>query len=420
MSETHTDDTDIVDIAGYSFLANHRKQNYKRKSGGVGIYIKDTLAPYVDVIENSSEYILWVKLNIKHSHSEEPLILGSIYLPPENSRFLNDQYLDEFENEIDDKCSNFKYVYLIGDTNGRTGKASDFISSNAHLNTVFEIDIDTQAFFDKYILLENLAIPLERCSLDKRSNVNGMRLIEICRNNNLFILNGRLFKDQHKGTFTFRDKSVIDYAIASAECFEHISDFEILHTDALFSDGHNAIILNIEIPELGIQPTPPNIKPAKPIWKPELASSFVDHISLDKINTLIKQLVDSPCSTNAIDTVTNEISSIFSNAANNTFPPKKSSTFHHKGMKVNSKPWFGPKCHKARNNYHDARLNFRNEPNPDNKLRLQNASKQYKRTMNIYIKKYEFENQEKLRKLSTRNPKEYWKFLNSLKKKTNK
>lgn len=48
--------------------------------------------------------------------------------------------------------------------------------------------------------------------------------------------------DANVGRFTFRNNSVIDNAIASAECFEFISDFDIIETDPLFSDGHANVL----------------------------------------------------------------------------------------------------------------------------------------------------------------------------------
>ena len=57
LSETHLDDTDIVDIADYSFISKNRSHAYKRKSGGIGAYVKDTLSPFIDFLPNESEYI---------------------------------------------------------------------------------------------------------------------------------------------------------------------------------------------------------------------------------------------------------------------------------------------------------------------------------------------------------------------------
>lgn len=62
--------------------------------------------------------------------------------------------------------------------------------------------------------------------------------IEICKNNNLFILNGRMDKDRNIVTFTFRHQSVIDYMISSVDSLQVLGGFEILETDPLFSDGH--------------------------------------------------------------------------------------------------------------------------------------------------------------------------------------
>jgi hypothetical protein len=52
-------------------------------------------------------------------------------------------------------------------------------------------------------------VPLDRKSQDRKINSHGLRLIDICRNNNMFILNGRIGNDQN-GAFTFKHKSVID------------------------------------------------------------------------------------------------------------------------------------------------------------------------------------------------------------------
>ena len=413
-SETHIDDTDIVDIPGFVFFANNRKQKYKRKSGGIGVYVKDYLAPFIDRIEDNSEYILWLKINKTYTHLPEPIVIGSIYLPPENSRFLNEEYLADFENDIFEKCAQFKYVCLAGDTNGRTGQLPDFVPSDLHLNNVFDIDIESQEYFDKFTLLENLSIPLVRSSKDHKCNTNGLRLIQICRSNNLFILNGRLFRDKNLGSFTFRDRSTIDYVIATAECFEMFTEFEVIETDPIFSDGHNALQFAIDIKPQQINASLQEHGDVanKKIWKPELAVNFKQAIDNDTLNNMIEMLSDTAHPQRLIQTVTKDLAELFDNAADKTLPVSK-----RYRPREGDKPWFGPKCKKARSNYHDAKSAYRSNPTTDNKLRLKHASNSYKRTMNIFIKKYKNQNETKLRALSTSNPKQYWKFLNNLKPK---
>jgi hypothetical protein len=55
------------------------------------------------------------------------------------------------------------------------------------------------------------------------------------------------------GKCTFRDRSVIDYVTATAECFDKVTDFAVIETDSLFSDGHNALhwCINSQIKHFG-------------------------------------------------------------------------------------------------------------------------------------------------------------------------
>ena len=75
--------------------------------------------------------------------------------------------------------------------------------------------------------------------MDSRTNSHGFILLDICRNNDLFMLNFRLGNDRDVGKLTFRDTSLIDYTIASANCFKLIKSSSVKETDRLFSDGHS-------------------------------------------------------------------------------------------------------------------------------------------------------------------------------------
>ena len=84
---------------------------------------------------------------------------------------------------------------------------------------------------EKFKIIENLNIQLYRESKDTKTNARGYTLIDICRSNDLFILNGRYGEDKNVGQFTFRDKSVIDYVMATAHCFHLLHNFSITDTD---------------------------------------------------------------------------------------------------------------------------------------------------------------------------------------------
>ena len=112
---------------------------------------------------------------------------------------------------------------------------------DSYMSGLFAFDDSTANFFDNTPLLENLNIPLKRASKDHKTNTMGYWLIDTCKNNNPFIDNRRFGKDKGIGTTTFRNKSLIDYTLCSAESFEILNDFEIVELDPVFSDGHSLV-----------------------------------------------------------------------------------------------------------------------------------------------------------------------------------
>lgn len=413
LSETHLDKFDSIYIPGYQFYSKERKQKYRRKSGGIGILVKNTIVHSVSVIDCSSEYILCLKF--KQATHTDPVIIGAIYVPPENSRFINEDLLIQFEDVISELCSNYKHVYLLGDFNGRTGRIRDYVPFDPAISHLLDIDNELLTQYETQTQLEQLSIPLERKSLDNKTNVNGFRLIDICRNNNLFILNGRLFKDKNIGNYTFRDKSVIDYAIASADCFEHIINFEIFETDPLFSDGHNAIHLTIYLlPVMSETIETKTTTSCKPPWQCSLSQTFSDKIDINSINNIIHDLTTSQEPT-MIELATQKIASIFKVASENTFTNTTNGNCWKRNK--NDKPWFGPKCKKLRTAYNKARLQYNNNKSNRNRSILNKASKTYKKTMNFFISKDKLNKQNQLRNMNNTNPKQYWKYLKSLKPK---
>jgi hypothetical protein len=213
----------------------------------------------VKILPGDNEYILWISIDKHLFNISENAVLGFIYFSPENSRFLNESEINSFENEIISRCSFKKYVFLVGDVNARVAELADYLPSDPFLNELFEIDESSISHLDSYVILEKLSINLDRKSKDKRCNSHGLMLIDLCRNNNLFIVNGRYGNDL-TGNFTFREKSVIDYLIVTANCFSLFEKFEILETDSLFSDGHNALYWSINLKQNSTTQTQNNVK----------------------------------------------------------------------------------------------------------------------------------------------------------------
>ena len=96
--------------------------------------------------------------------------------------------------------------------------------------------------FNKPNIFETNNLTQKRKSLDTQQNKLGERLLALCISNNLTVLNGRSGSNAGIGKFTFRNSSIIDYVIVSADSAKYVQNFQIIDLDPLFSDGHSLLI----------------------------------------------------------------------------------------------------------------------------------------------------------------------------------
>ena len=143
----------------FDFISLPRSREYKRKSGGIGVYIRSCLSNFIKLENCSTEYILWLSVDKSVTGLPDKLMLGTIYIPPENSRFFSQDEFDLFENSVTDICCNHKYVVISGDANSRTAQLSDFVRSDPFLLDMFDVDAADQSELGKYTELENLNLP---------------------------------------------------------------------------------------------------------------------------------------------------------------------------------------------------------------------------------------------------------------------
>ncbi|CAG2247915.1 unnamed protein product [Mytilus edulis] len=128
---------------------------------------------------------------------------------------------------------------LVGDFNSRT--ASDIDFSNI-VNSKHDIVSDSDLCYDYSNTLQELNMLSIRKSKDISKNTYGNALLDICKNNNLFILNGRVNGDK-EGIFTCRSSSVVDYFICSFELLDHVVNMHVDTFSSLYSDVHCPLTL---------------------------------------------------------------------------------------------------------------------------------------------------------------------------------
>ena len=234
VSETKLDNADVISVQGYTFYSQPRKQKYIRKSGGLGFFVQDNLTKFITILESTSEYIAWLKISNRLQSLKADIQIGAVYIPHQ-SRFFNEDEHEYLEHEVTSACGSDNYVCILDDFNAQTADLEDLTKNDTFLSEHFHFDQQTDDFFDQNCALEKYNLNLKRLSKDKKKNNSGFRLIDMCKNNNLTILNGRYGHDKQIGAMTFRDTSVIDYALASSDTFEILLDFEVVEVDRLFS-----------------------------------------------------------------------------------------------------------------------------------------------------------------------------------------
>ena len=230
----------------------------------------------------------------------------------------------------------------------------------------------------------------------------------------MFICNGRLDKDRLIGQFTFRKTSVIDYTLGTIDALRLIDQFSIFETDTIYSDGHS-ILSHAFAPSNSATNEDNHVtgNSSRPKWDDSYSNIFCKNIDTEELKSVSSILDSTSSAEDRVNRATESIAKLFSDASNRNFP------MHNKKKLCQKKPWFGPLCRSARKKYHAAKKYYNSCQSSINMHRLKEASKSYKKTMNKFISKSRKQNENKLRNLQSKKPKQYWNFLNSLKHRSN-
>ena len=236
-----------VHLPGFHSECNLRKSS---SSGGVGILVKKELEEGVEFIKciDGSDFII-CRLHKDFFKQKKDIYLVNVYAKPHNSSHTmagkngketmeraedttnNEQGRGDFLNikagnsgketmkSVEDVINDLRgvgEVILCGDFNSRIGQKSGIIEHD----------------LDDHIPMPHDYIPdeyTERFSQDTKSNPNGTHFLNLIRNNQLTILNGRTL-DDFTGKFTSIQKqgcSVIDYFALSKNIKTNINYFKI-------------------------------------------------------------------------------------------------------------------------------------------------------------------------------------------------
>jgi exonuclease III len=387
-------------IPGYkSINCAGRKLNpkAKRHDGGISVFYKEKLEKGITMCKLYDEGLMWVKLDKSFFKSEQNIYLCVCYIPPESSRFYTHNKNFDFFELIEDDIIHYNEigtVILTGDFNARTGNSNDFICN-------IKLDKFVESFPNN--ICETESYIEKRVSQDVVTNCFGNKLLQICKNTDMRILNGRHTDDAGKGYFTFiskNGKSVVDYVITSSDNFTIVNNFQVADLTT-FSD-HCPISFSLSIATVDDQHT--ITTGDKVVWDKSKINECMD--TLRDHNEYFVSLYESLLNGgNSINTVINNMSSklydiIFK------FCGVKGKTYVKKERKVNA--WYNKECAETKRRFSKLRGQYKISRSPELLNKIIRAKSVYNRTKRKAKNIFKLKEQEELEKLASSNPKAFW------------
>ena len=142
-----------LEITGFDIFSNTRK-NCKTSSGGVAIMVKKHLSKSIEILKSGNENILLCKLK-KHLLGKS-VLLGSVYVPPENSKYSKIDLFDSIEREITESTKVSDDIILFGDFNARSGNTEERSTCRLYEQNKYYFDISNHTEFIKRYSVDNV------------------------------------------------------------------------------------------------------------------------------------------------------------------------------------------------------------------------------------------------------------------------
>ena len=87
------------------------------------------------------------------------------------------------------------------------------------MSHMYDNDILTNENAEKLQHFESNNVPLDRNTVDTMTNAYGYQLLDFCRSNDIFIVNGRFGLDSITPKLMCKDASTVDYFLTTASIF---------------------------------------------------------------------------------------------------------------------------------------------------------------------------------------------------------
>ena len=243
---------DSNSIDGLVPFSKIRPKNAKarRSSGGISILLKPEVRKGVKFIENENDICIWLKFDKTYFRMPQDLLLCACYIPPEGSEFYkkNGKMIDPFI-VLEEEILRYKSkgnILVMGDMNARTGTLVDFTK---HIDNDRFITQNTELLTS----IKDTKVS-KRLNKDGTTNAFGKKLIYMCKNAQLRILNGRTIGDL-RGNLTYlhpMGTSTIDYAIIAQDMLTQVACFKVHPINYLSDHALISTHINLSAPSVSV------------------------------------------------------------------------------------------------------------------------------------------------------------------------
>jgi exonuclease III len=119
LQETKVDDSDNLQIPGYTVFTKNRAALSKVRSEGIALAVKDSISKHFTFVNSTCKYVMWFKISKKLFEKDEDMFVGIVYFPPENSKYASPDCFSEVKRELISLINDEKYICIMGDFTAR-------------------------------------------------------------------------------------------------------------------------------------------------------------------------------------------------------------------------------------------------------------------------------------------------------------
>ena len=270
--ETHhtASEIDQIQLDGFKcYNVCRKKKHFGRNSGGIAVYVHETILKGVQKIPSSGSENVLIKLKQSFFGLSRDVVVCFSYCVPEYSSFQVREQLDVY-GDLELKLSSLgQHVdkLCFGDYNARTGTKLDYLESEDNTDIPVPLDI-----YETDIMTD-----LPRLNMDKGTNKYGDNLLTLCKTVPLRICNGRKLGDilGSYTCYTPNGQSCVDYCLVSPRLYDSVKTLSVGEISTLSDHCPVRAVLKVKVHS---ERTPENYtfieNPKKLQWNKDISYRF--------------------------------------------------------------------------------------------------------------------------------------------------